>query len=60
MRDALGNLALPGRMAEGGRRAQAPLADRTGSLVTEACEMDETKFQVKRIAELKTQPQAKK
>lgn len=36
-----------------------PLQMAEGSLVTEACEMDETKFQIKRIAELKTQPQAK-
>jgi len=36
-----------------------PLQMAQGSLVTEACEMDEAKFQVKRIAELKTKPQAK-
>ena len=34
-----------------------PLRMAQGSLVAEACEMDETKFQVKRIAELKTTPQ---
>ena len=36
-----------------------PLQMAQGSLVTEACEIDETKFQVKRIAELKTKSQAK-
>ena len=36
-----------------------PLQIAQGSLVTEACEIDEAKFQIKRIAELKTQPQAK-
>lgn len=36
-----------------------PLQIAQGALVTEACELDEAKFQVKRIAELKTQPQAK-
>ena len=33
-----------------------PLQIAQGSLVTEACEIDEAKFQIKRIAELKTQP----
>jgi len=36
-----------------------PLQMTQGSLVAEACEIDETKFQVNRIAELTTQPQAK-
>ena len=36
-----------------------PLQMTQGSLVTEACEIDETKFQVKRIAELKTKTQEK-
>lgn len=36
-----------------------PLQIEQGSLVTDACELDEAKFQVKRIAELKPQPQAK-
>jgi L-alanine-DL-glutamate epimerase-like enolase superfamily enzyme len=36
-----------------------PLQIAQGSLVTEACEIDESKFQVKRIAELKTKPQEK-
>ena len=36
-----------------------PLQMTQGSLVTRACEIDETKFQVKHIAELKTKPQAK-
>ena len=34
-----------------------PMHMAQGSLVTEACEIDETKFQVKRIAELKTKTQ---
>ena len=34
-----------------------PLRMAQGSLVAEACEIDETKFQAKRIAELKTTPQ---
>lgn len=36
-----------------------PLQMTQGSLVAEACEIDETKFQVKRIAELKTETQEK-
>jgi L-alanine-DL-glutamate epimerase-like enolase superfamily enzyme len=36
-----------------------PLQMAQGALVTEACEIDEAKFQVKRIAELTTKPQAK-
>lgn len=36
-----------------------PLQIAQGSLVTEACEMDDAKFQIKRIAELRTKPQAK-
>ena len=36
-----------------------PLRMAQGSLVAEACEIDETKFQVKRIAELKTKSQEK-
>lgn len=36
-----------------------PLQMTQGSLVTEACEIDETKFQVKRIAELITKTQEK-
>ena len=36
-----------------------PLRIEEGSLVAEACEMDESKFQVKRIAELKTKTQEK-
>ena len=36
-----------------------PLQIAQGSLVTEVCEMDEAKFQIKRIAELKPKPQAK-
>ena len=36
-----------------------PLQMTQGSLVAESCEIDETKFQVKRIAELKTKTQAK-
>ena len=46
-------------MGEGRRRAQAALADRTGISCHGSVEMDEAKFQIKRIAELKTQPQAK-
>ena len=38
---------------------KSPLQIEQGALVTEACEMDEAKFQIKRIAELKTQPQAR-
>ena len=38
---------------------KSPLQIEQGALVTEAYEMDEAKFQIKRIAELKTQPQAK-
>ena len=38
---------------------QRPLQIAQGSLVTEGCEIDETKFQVKRIAELTTKPKAK-
>ena len=37
-----------------------PLQIAQGELVTEACEMDEAKFQVNRIAELTTKPRAKK
>lgn len=36
-----------------------PLQIEQGSLVTETCEIDEAKFQIKRIAELKPQSQAK-
>ena len=36
-----------------------PLQMANGSLVTEVCEIDESKFQVKRFAELATKPRAK-
>jgi len=36
-----------------------PLQMAKGTLVTAACEMDETKFQAQRIAELKPKTQAK-
>lgn len=36
-----------------------PLQIEQGALVTDACELEEAKFQIKRIAESKTQPQAK-
>ena len=36
-----------------------PLQMAQGSLVTEACEIDETKFEVKRIAQVETKPKGK-
>jgi L-alanine-DL-glutamate epimerase-like enolase superfamily enzyme len=36
-----------------------PLQIEQGALVTDACELEEAKFQIKRITESKTQPQAK-
>ena len=36
-----------------------PLRMKQGSLIAESCELDETKFQVKRIADLETKTQAK-
>jgi len=38
---------------------RVPLKMTQGTLVTEACELDETKFQVKRIAEVETEAKEK-
>jgi hypothetical protein len=39
---------------------ELPLQMEKGSLISEACEIDETKFQVKRIDELETKTEEKK
>jgi len=38
---------------------KTPLRMTQGSLISESCEIDETKFKVKRIAQIDTKPQEK-